>query len=120
MIDVCLPQLRLGAEVVANETGIHACRGRDVAGLRAIEALLGERAERGVAVLTQSSNMAINITRQARALPLAYVGTAGNQDQNGPARLGPAMLQGPRGPWLGMRIGGIVDMRRVEARPEGA
>ncbi|HAR52796.1 MAG TPA: acyl-CoA synthetase, partial [Roseovarius nubinhibens] len=43
----------------------------------------GERAERGVAVLTQSSNMAINITMQARALPLAYVGTAGNQAQIG-------------------------------------
>ena len=48
----------------------------------------GQRCARGVAVLTQSSNMAINLTMQARGLPLAYVVTAGNQAQLGLAGSG--------------------------------
>ncbi len=35
----------------------------------------------GVAIVGQSSNVAINITMQARGLPLAYMLTAGNQAQ---------------------------------------
>ena len=41
------------------------------------------RVERGVAMITQSSNIAINLTMQARGLPIAYVVTAGNQAQTG-------------------------------------
>ena len=75
----------------------------------------GERVERGVAVLTQSSNMAINITMQARALPLAYVGTAGNQAQIGLSEIGAAMLEDPRVTALGLHIEGIGDLRAFEA-----
>src|SRR3546814_11689806 len=39
--------------------------------------------QRGVAIVTQSSNIAINMTMQRRGLPLAYVVTAGNQAQTG-------------------------------------
>ena len=38
-------------------------------------------AERGVAIVTQSSNIAISMTMQQRALPVAYMVTAGNQAQ---------------------------------------
>lgn len=38
-----------------------------------------ELVERGVAILAQSGNMAINFTMQARALPIAMVITVGNQ-----------------------------------------
>lgn len=34
--------------------------------------------ESGVAILTQSSNVALNLSMQARALPIAYIGTVGN------------------------------------------
>jgi acyl-CoA synthetase (NDP forming) len=34
-----------------------------------------------VALITQSSNIALNLTMQARGLPLAYVMTVGNQAQ---------------------------------------
>jgi acyl-CoA synthetase (NDP forming) len=39
----------------------------------------GARVERGVALITQSGNMAINLSMQQRALPLAYLVTLGNQ-----------------------------------------
>src|SRR6056297_1386082 len=35
----------------------------------------GQRCDRGVAIVTQSSNIAINLTMQARGLPIAYVMT---------------------------------------------
>ena len=53
--------------------------------------------ERGVAILTQSSNIAINLTMQRRGLPLAMVMTVGNQAQLGLSRLGMALLQDERG-----------------------
>ncbi|MEO0372547.1 MAG: acetate--CoA ligase family protein [Pseudomonadota bacterium] len=75
----------------------------------------GDRVERGVAVLTQSSNMAINISMQMRGLPLAYLGTAGNQAQLGLSDLGTALLEDPRVTALGLHIEGIGDLRAVEA-----
>ena len=48
----------------------------------------GISVDRGVALITQSSNMAINLTMQKRGLPLSYVATAGNQAQLGIADLG--------------------------------
>ncbi|TIX78559.1 MAG: acetate--CoA ligase family protein, partial [Mesorhizobium sp.] len=38
---------------------------------------------RGVAIITQSSNIAINMTMQKRGLPIAFLMTAGNQAQTG-------------------------------------
>ena len=46
---------------------------------------------RGVAIVTQSSNIAISITMQRRGLPIAYVVTAGNQAQLGVAELAAAL-----------------------------
>ena len=45
------------------------------------------RVESGVAIVTQSSNIAINMTMQRRGLPIAYVVTAGNQAQTGLAEM---------------------------------
>lgn len=47
----------------------------------------GVRVDCGVAIVTQSSNVAINLTMQSRALPLAYVVTVGNQPQTGLAQI---------------------------------
>lgn len=75
----------------------------------------GCRVSSGVAVLTQSSNIALNITMQARGLPLAYVATAGNQAQTGLAEIGAALLSDERVSALGMHIEGIGDLRAFEA-----
>ncbi|MCH6587282.1 MAG: acetate--CoA ligase family protein, partial [Proteobacteria bacterium] len=39
----------------------------------------GEAVSRGVAIVTQSGNIGINLTMQARSLPIAYVISIGNQ-----------------------------------------
>jgi acyl-CoA synthetase (NDP forming) len=80
----------------------------------------GERVERGVAVLTQSSNMAINISMQMRGLPLAYLGTAGNQAQIGLSDLGTALLEDERVTALGLHIEGVGDLRAFEAMADRA
>ena len=43
----------------------------------------GSRVERGAALICQSSNIAINLTMQRRALPLSFVLTVGNGAQVG-------------------------------------
>jgi acyl-CoA synthetase (NDP forming) len=74
----------------------------------------GKRQETGVAIITQSSNMAINLTMQTRALPLAYVVTAGNQAQTGMADIGMHLLADPRVTALGLHIEGFGDLRAFE------
>ncbi len=74
----------------------------------------GCRVSSGVAILTQSSNIALNITMQARGLPLAYVATAGNQAQTGLAEIGAALLSDGRVSALGLHIEGIGDLRAFE------
>ncbi|MEM7076821.1 MAG: CoA-binding protein, partial [Pseudomonadota bacterium] len=74
----------------------------------------GERVDRGVAILTQSSNMAINLTMQRRGLPLAYVATAGNQAQIGASEIAATLLSDPRVTALGLHIEGIGDLRAFE------
>ncbi len=75
----------------------------------------GKRVDGGVAVVTQSSNIAINLTMQKRGLPLAYVVTAGNQAQSGISDIGRALLDDPRVTALGLHIEGIGDLRAFEA-----
>ena len=75
----------------------------------------GVRCTRGVALITQSSNIAINLTMQARGVPLAYVMTAGNQAQTGLAEIGRAVLADDRVTALGLHIEGIGDLRAFEA-----
>ncbi|MGH1483550.1 MAG: acetate--CoA ligase family protein [Geminicoccales bacterium] len=71
--------------------------------------------ERGVAIVTQSSNMALTMTMQCRGLPIAYTLTAGNQAQTGLAEIGIAALEDPRVTALGLHIEGIGDLRQFEA-----
>ena len=68
------------------------------------------RVERGVALITQSSNIAINLTMQTRGLPIAYAVTAGNQAQTGMAEIAEALLDDPRVTALGLHIEGIGDL----------
>ena len=74
----------------------------------------GVRAETGVAILTQSSNILINMTMQARALPLAYCIAAGNQAQTGLAQMAMAVMDDPRVTAIGLHIEGVGDVRAFE------
>lgn len=70
---------------------------------------------RGVAIVGQSSNVAINLTMQRRGLPIAYVLMAGNQAQTGIADLATAALRDPRVTALGLHVEGFGDIRAFEA-----
>ncbi|MBP1873683.1 acyl-CoA synthetase (NDP forming) [Ensifer adhaerens] len=78
-----------------------------------------QRVDRGVAVLTQSSNIACNISMQTRGLPLAYLMTAGNQAQTGLSDIACAVLEDPRVTAVGLHIEGfdsIASLERLAAR----
>jgi len=66
--------------------------------------------DRGVAILTQSSNIAINLTMQKRALPLAYVVTCGNQAQTNQAQIALGLLDDPRVTAIGLHVEGFGDI----------
>jgi acyl-CoA synthetase (NDP forming) len=74
----------------------------------------GKRVDTGVAIVTQSSNIAINLTMQTRGLPIAYLVTAGNQAQSGISEIGQALLQDDRVTALGLHIEGFGDLRAFE------
>lgn len=69
-----------------------------------------ERTDRGVAILTQSSNIAINLTMQQRALPIAYTVTCGNMSQTSQAEIAAALLDDTRVTALGLHIEGFGDL----------
>ena len=69
----------------------------------------GKRVEKGVALLSQSSNIVINMTMQKRALPVAYVACLGNAAVVGLAELARALLDDERVTAIGMYIEGIDD-----------
>lgn len=71
--------------------------------------------DRGVAILTQSSNIAINLTMQNRALPIAYVVTCGNQAQMSQAAVAAALLDDPRVTAIGLHIEGFADLPEWQA-----
>jgi acetyl-CoA synthetase len=73
------------------------------------------RVESGVAILTQSSNIAINLTNQQRGVPIAYVATCGNMAQLNQADIASAVLDDPRVTALGLHIEGFTNLRAWEA-----
>ncbi len=72
-------------------------------------------ADRGVAIVTQSSNIAISLTMQRRGLPMAYLVTAGNQAAIGLSRIALALLDDERVSALGLHIEGFDSVRGFEA-----
>lgn len=74
----------------------------------------GERVDSGVAIITQSSNILLNITMQRRALPMAYALTAGNQAQQGLASMAHALLDDPRVTAIGLHIEGFGDLQALQ------
>ena len=80
----------------------------------------GVRVDRGVALVSQSSNIVINLGMQKRALPVAYVACLGNAAVVGLADLAGALLADPRVTALGLYIEGIDDAAALAALAERA
>ncbi len=70
----------------------------------------GKRVERGVAIITQSGNIGLNLTMQRRALPLAYLITVGNKAGDSMDAIIDALLDDPRVSAIGMHIEGLDDV----------
>ena len=79
---------------------------------------LGE-GERGVGIITQSSNIACNLTMQTRGLPVAFLMTAGNQAQTGLSEMALGLIEDDRVTALGLHIEGfdsVAGFERLAAR----
>ncbi len=70
----------------------------------------GEAVSRGVAIVTQSGNMGINLTMQGRSLPIAYMISIGNQAALGFADYIAALAEDPRVSAIGLYIEGLTDV----------
>jgi acyl-CoA synthetase (NDP forming) len=80
----------------------------------------GVRVETGVALVSQSSNIVINMGMQRRGLPVAYVACLGNAAVVGLAELTGALLDDPRVTAVGLYIEGIDDAPAFAALAEKA
>jgi len=74
----------------------------------------------GVAIISQSSNIAVNFTMQRRGLPLAYILTVGNQAQVGMSDLAASVLDDPRVSALGLYIEGFDSIAAMETLAQTA
>ena len=70
--------------------------------------------ERGVAIVTQSSNIGVSLTMQQRGLPVAYLVTAGNQAQLGISGLASALLDDERVSAIGLYVEGFDSVAGFE------
>jgi acyl-CoA synthetase (NDP forming) len=70
----------------------------------------GGRVERGVAILTQSGNIALNLTMQGRHLPIAYVIVVGNRAVSDIHDCIAALLQDDRVTAIGLHLEGLIDV----------
>ncbi len=80
----------------------------------------GVRVDSGVALVSQSSNIVINMGMQARGLPVAYVACLGNAAVVGLAELTGALLDDPRVTAVGLYIEGVDDAPAFAALAEKA
>ncbi|MEO9459868.1 MAG: acetate--CoA ligase family protein [Lentilitoribacter sp.] len=73
-----------------------------------------KRAETGVAILGQSSNMLINLGMQKRGLPISHMIACGNQIKSGFADIGIHLLEDDRVTALGIHIEGFGDVHNFQ------
>ena len=73
-----------------------------------------EAVSSGVAIITQSGNIGLNITMQAIGLPIAYMFTLGNQTNTNIADIIHAMLDDNRVSAIGLHIEGISDIKSFD------
>ena len=75
----------------------------------------GRRCERGVAILTQSGNIGLNLTMQRRGLPIGHLMTLGNQAKVGLSDCIAALVDDPRVSAIGLHIEAIDDVAAFDA-----
>ena len=75
----------------------------------------GQRCERGVAILTQSGNIGLNLTMQRRGLPIGHLLTLGNQAKVGLSDCIAALADDPRVTAIGLHIEAIDDVAAFDA-----
>ena len=73
-----------------------------------------QRVDKGIAIISQSSNIALNLTMQTRGVPIAYLVTVGNQAQTGLSQIAQSLLDDPRVTAIGLHIEGIDDLTAFE------
>ena len=73
------------------------------------------RCERGVALLSQSGNIAVNLTMQRRGLDIAWVVTLGNQADVGISEVFEAVAADEAATGVGLCIEGLDDVERFAA-----
>ena len=78
------------------------------------------RVDKGVAILTQSSNIAINLTMQNRGLPIGYMLTCGNQAQTSQTDIALQLLDDARVTAIGLHIEGFGNLRGWETLAQKA
>ena len=69
-------------------------------------------AARGVAIISQSGNLALNLTMQTRGLPIGYVISVGNCADITPADLIEALLDDPRVSAIGLHLESVGSIAR--------
>lgn len=70
----------------------------------------GQRVERGVAIITQSGNLALNLSLQKHHLPIAYIMALGNKAVTDFHDSIEALLEDPRVTAIGLHIEGLGDI----------
>ena len=70
----------------------------------------GVAVEKGVAIITQSGNIGLNLTMQARSLPLAYLISAGNKAKGDLGDFIDTLLDDDRVTAIGLHIEGLDDI----------
>ena len=80
----------------------------------------GARTDRGVAILMQSGNIAINMTMNRRGVPIAYLAALGNQAKVGLAEMTEALAATGRVSAIGLLIEGIPDVAAFATAVEAA
>ncbi len=73
------------------------------------------RCERGVALVTQSGNIALNLTMQSRRMPISHVMTVGNQADVGIEECVEALVGDPSVSAIGLHVEALGDVPRFEA-----
>ena len=79
--------------------------------------MASNRCERGVAIVTQSGNIACNFTMTRRALPLAAVFAIGNQADVDMAQMLEALADDDRITAIGLHIEGLPDVAALRPTP---
>jgi acetate---CoA ligase (ADP-forming) len=74
----------------------------------------GTRVDRGVALISQSGNISLNVTMADRSLPLSHVLSIGNQAVVGVGEYIEMLLDDPRVDAIGLYIEGIADLPSFE------